>query len=64
MVEIAGNGLKRRRIASGTKGDECSYIETLQEIAESGISPAEKLLERFENDWGGDISRVYEETTY
>ena len=64
MVKIAGNGLKRRRIASATKTDEYSYIETLQEIAESGISPAERLLERFENDWGGDISRVYEETTY
>ena len=64
MVEIAGDGLRRRRVASGSKSDECSYIETLQEIAESGISPAETLLERFEKDWGGDIDRVYMATTY
>ena len=64
MVEIAGNGLKRRRVASGSKSDECGYIETLQEIAESGISPAERLLERFEKDWDGDIGEVYKATTY
>lgn len=64
MVKISENGLKRRRVASGSKSDECSYIETLQDIAESGISPAERLLEKFENDWGGDIGEVYKATTY
>ena len=44
--------------------DETQFIETLREIADSGISPAERLLESFEKEWDGDIRRVYEETAY
>jgi glutamate--cysteine ligase len=28
----------------------------------SGIVPAQRLLDKFHGEWGGDISRVYEES--
>lgn len=64
VVAIAHDGLKRRRVAGGKNDDETGFLETLREIAESGISPAERLLERYETDWAGDINKVYDETTY
>ena len=64
MVNIAENGLKRRCVESGKKSDESSYIEILHEIAESGVSPAERLLEKFKKEWNSDIVNVYRATTY
>ncbi len=63
-VTIAYDGLKRRAVPGGKSADETQFIETLREIADSGISPAERLLESFEKEWDGDIRRVYEETAY
>ncbi len=63
-VTIAYDGLKRRAVPGGKSSDETQFIETLREIADSGISPAERLLESFEKEWDGDIRRVYEETAY
>ncbi|MDB3954373.1 glutamate--cysteine ligase [Alphaproteobacteria bacterium] len=63
-VTIAYDGLKRRAVPGGKSADETQFLETLREIADSGISPAERLLESFEKEWDGDIRKVYEETAY
>ena len=63
-VTIAYDGLKRRAVPGGKSADETQFLETLREIADSGISPAERLLESFEKEWDGDILKVYEETAY
>ena len=63
-VSIAHDGLKQRAVPGGKSPDEAAFLETLQEIAESGVSPAERLLEKFAHDWQGDINRVYKETAY
>jgi glutamate--cysteine ligase len=63
-VAIAHDGLRRRAVAGGQKKDETAFLDTLMEIAESGITPAERLLEKFENEWHGEIGRVYDETAY
>ena len=36
----------------------------LQESAESGVSPAERLIEKFETEWQGDIDRVFTDLAY
>lgn len=63
-VTIAYDGLKRRAVPGGKSADETQFLETLREIADSGISPAERLLESFEKEWSGDIRKVYEKTAY
>lgn len=57
-VTIAREGLRRRA------RDECHFLDELAEIAESGVTPAERLLAKLENDWGGDIYRVFESEAY
>ncbi|HYE42599.1 MAG TPA: glutamate--cysteine ligase [Caulobacteraceae bacterium] len=64
LLDIARHGLRRRARFSGGMVDETGYLSELEDIAESGITPAEKLLERFHGPWGGDVRKVYDEYAY
>jgi len=64
MVAIAAQGLKRRNRMSGGLVDETGYLAELQEIAESGITPAERLLELYHGPWSGDAGKVFEAFAY
>jgi glutamate--cysteine ligase len=64
MLAIAREGLKRRNRLSGGLVDESGYLGELDEIAASGITPAERLLELYDGPWQGDVSKVYEAFAY
>ncbi|MDB5452717.1 MAG: glutamate-cysteine ligase, partial [Caulobacteraceae bacterium] len=64
MVAISREGLKRRNRLSGGLVDETGYLAELEEIAATGITPAERLLELYNTRWGGDVSKVFEEFAY
>ncbi|MBN9481188.1 MAG: glutamate--cysteine ligase [Bordetella sp.] len=64
MVAIAKQGLKNRARFSGGMVDERGYITELEDIADSGVTPADRLLALYEGEWGGDISRVYRDFAY
>jgi glutamate--cysteine ligase len=64
MVAIAKDGLKRRAKAHGAFSDESHYLEPLEAIAESGITPAERLLELYHGPWGGDVRKAFDELAY
>ncbi len=36
----------------------------LEEIAEIGVTPAERALELYDGPWGGDASRAFAELAY
>ena len=36
----------------------------LEDIADSGITPAERLLDLYHGAWKGDINRVFEDFAY
>jgi glutamate--cysteine ligase len=55
-VAISREGLKARGL-----GEEV-YLAPLAEIAESGITQAERWLQRWETAWGGDVSRIFAES--
>jgi len=63
-VAIAQDGLKRRAAGYGGEADETRFIEELVEIAATGVTPAEALLERYNGPWQGNIDRVFEECAY
>jgi glutamate--cysteine ligase len=63
-VAIAAAGLRRRAIPDVTDLSEEPYIEELKQIAESGITPAERLLDRYKTVWKGNIDKLYEEESY
>ena len=64
VVAIAKMGLKNRARFSGGMVDERGYLSELEDIADSGVTPAERLLDLYHGDWQGDISRVYRDFAY
>jgi glutamate--cysteine ligase len=44
--------------------DETSYLSELEEIADSGMTPADRLLELYHGPWQGDASRAFEDFAY
>ncbi|MDO9589254.1 MAG: glutamate--cysteine ligase, partial [Brevundimonas sp.] len=64
MVAIAKQGLKNRARFSGGMVDERGYLSELEDIADSGVTPADRLLELYHGEWGGDVSRMYRDFAY
>ncbi|WP_409019997.1 glutamate--cysteine ligase [Brevundimonas vesicularis] len=64
MVSIAKQGLKNRACFSGGMVDERGYISELEDIAESGVTSAERLLDLYHGEWKGDLSRLYRDFAY
>ena len=64
MVAIARQGLKNRARLNAGMVDESGYLAELEDIAESGITPAERLLELYNGPWKGDVRRVFEDFAY
>ena len=64
LLAIAKQGLKNRNRLSGGMVDESGYLAELEHIAETGVTPAERLLELYNTRWNGDASRAYEDFAY
>jgi glutamate--cysteine ligase len=64
MVAIAREGLKRRDRLSGGMIDEGAYLAELEDIADSGITAAERMLALYEGPWQGDASQVFSAFAY
>jgi glutamate--cysteine ligase len=60
VVEIAREGLKRRARFNAAGQDERAFLNPVAEVADSGITPAERLLELYHGPWAGDVQRVFE----
>jgi glutamate--cysteine ligase len=64
MLNISSAGLKARAELDATRDDESIFLDTLFESAESGQTPAERLLAEYRGRWGGKIEPLYEEQSY
>lgn len=64
MVDIARQGLKNRARFSGGMVDERGYLSELEDIADSGVTPADRLLELYHGEWQGDVTRMYRDFAY
>ncbi len=62
VLGIARAGLTARAQLNNSGDNETGFLETLDEIVASGKVPAQRLLDRYNGEWGGDITRVYEES--
>lgn len=60
-VGIAEAGLVRRNRLDGQGRDESIYMKPLEETVRSGKAPAERWLEKFRGEWGGDVTPVFKE---
>lgn len=65
-VAIADAGLKARARpgAGGLIPDETHFLNALKESVETGRTPADELLDKYNGEWAGDLSKIYEEYSY
>ncbi len=59
VIDIARSGLAARARLNSSGDNETGYLEPLAEIVRSGKVPAQRLLDLYNGEWGGDISQVY-----
>lgn len=59
-LAIAGKGLKRRAVLNAQGEDEAVYLEPLREIVTSGRNWAQRLEEKFNGEWQGDIRHAFD----
>ena len=64
VLEIARDGLARRKRNDNWGDDESHFLDTLFAIAGSGQTPADELLAKFQGAWGGNIDPVFREYAY
>jgi glutamate--cysteine ligase len=64
VLKIAEAGLSARARLNGSDEDETIFLESLQEIVGSKMTPAELLLRKYEQEWQGDIDRIFTAEAY
>jgi len=64
VIDIAAMGLSRRAVLNPAGDNEGGFLDPLREVVASGMTPADRLLERFGGEWGGDVRRIYEEMSF
>lgn len=61
---MSREGLRSRACTDSWGQDETMYLATLEQIVDSGLSPADNKLAAFHGRWNGDIDRAFEEYVY
>ena len=64
MLQLAHLGLNARGKLNAAGDNETGFLAPLVEIAESGISPAERKLRMFNNGWHGSVDPAFRECAY
>jgi glutamate--cysteine ligase len=63
-AELAKAGLRRRARLDSTGDDESHFLLPVLEAAQSGKTPADKLLDDYATRWRGQVDPVYVEDAY
>jgi glutamate--cysteine ligase len=64
LVRISAEGLRARGVKNAAGQDERRFLGPLFEIADSGMTQADRLLEKYHGPWRGDINRAFAEQRY
>ncbi|MEM1400330.1 MAG: glutamate--cysteine ligase [Pseudomonadota bacterium] len=64
VLEIAKQGLNRRAANDAVGANEAGFLNNLIEIAESGRTPADEMLEKYNGPWNRKIEPVFAEYCY
>jgi glutamate--cysteine ligase len=59
VLGVADQGLARRARLNKMGDTEQGFLNPLREIAESGLTNADRMLALYHGAWGGDVSKVY-----
>jgi glutamate--cysteine ligase len=64
VLEIAAAGLSRRARLNSAGDNEGGFLDPLRDVVATGMTPADRLLHKYEHEWGGYVSRIYEEFSF
>jgi glutamate--cysteine ligase len=64
VIEIASAGLSSRARLNESGDNEGGFLDPLREVVATGVTPADRMLARFNGEWNGDVSHVYEELSF
>lgn len=64
VLALSRKGLNARGKLSTAGDNESGFLLELDEIANSGMTPAQRLLEKYHGEWNGDVRHVFREMAY
>lgn len=64
LLQISEAGLKRQNVLNAKGQDESIYLEPLKEIVSSGLNWSQRLLQRYNGPWQGDLAHLFQEMDY
>jgi glutamate--cysteine ligase len=64
VLSLSRAGLEGRNRRNISGLDESVYLEPLEDLVERGITPAEELLQKFNNEWRGSVEPIFDEYVY
>ena len=64
VIELARNGLIARKRLNAAGDNETGFLSPLQEVADSGITPAERKLKLYEGEWDHSVDPIVTECAY
>jgi glutamate--cysteine ligase len=64
VLAIASDGLTRRARLNSAGDNEGGFLDPLHDVVASGMTPADRLLDKYYNEWNGDVSRIYKEFSF
>jgi glutamate--cysteine ligase len=64
VLSISNAGLKSRSHIGKGGYDETHFLSALKESIDTEKIPADELLDKFNGDWNGDLTRIYSDFSY
>ena len=64
LLALANAGLARRARLNSAGDNETGFLSDLNEIAASGMTPAEKKLDAYRSRWNHSVEPIFEEFAY
>jgi len=64
LIELARIGLNARKKLNSAGDNETGFLAPLQDVAERGVTPAERKLALFEGAWNGSVDPAFTECAY
>jgi glutamate--cysteine ligase len=64
VLELAAQGLSTRARLNAAGDNEAGFLTPLREVAETGITPAERKLRCYHGKWGESVDPVFSECAY
>jgi len=64
VLDVAAAGLTRRARLNSAGDNEGGFLDPLRDVVATGMTPADRLLHKYESEWDGDVSHIYEEFSF